>query len=382
MRPYPPVQRKKAPVRGNRLQTALIAFIVFGFVCVLAFGALFLFAGDDIVDFARNAYLRISLSAREDDLNTPISPDTTIIRFRVDSGEGVRSVANRLSTQGIILDADLFVDYTRSVGVDSRIQAGTFFISKSQNIKQIAQILTNSSFNGIIFTVVPGHRIEQVAEVIDATRPYFSFSGADFLAVVGKGATIPADFASEMGIPVGASLEGFLYPNTYQLSPDVTPIELRDTLLNAFREGFTPEMRQSAQAQGFTVYQMVTLASIIEKEAIFADEHVTISSVYRNRLRDEWTLDADPTVQYEHPNVGRGNWWPRITRADYRGVISPYNTYINRGLPPGPIANPSFSAMWAAVNPSQTPYFFFRADCRRDGRHDFNITYDEHRTLC
>ncbi|MCL4256392.1 MAG: endolytic transglycosylase MltG, partial [Anaerolineae bacterium] len=216
-------------MRGNRLQTTLIAFIVFGFVCVLAFGALFLFAGDDIIDFARNAYLRISLSAREDDLNTPISPDTTIIRFRVDSGEGVRSVANRLSTQGIISDADLFVDYTRSVGIDSRIQAGTFFISKSQNIKQIAQILTNSSFNGIVFTVVPGHRIEQVAEVIDATRPYFSFSGADFLAVVGEGADIPADFATEMGIPVGASLEGFLYPNTYQLSPDVTPIELRDT---------------------------------------------------------------------------------------------------------------------------------------------------------
>lgn len=369
-------------MRHSKLQTAIIALIIFGFVCVLGFGTLFLFAGDDIIDFARNAYLRISLSSRADELNTPISNDPTIIRFTIYSGEGVQSVANRLYQEGIISDADLFLDYTKAERIDSRIQAGVFFITRAQNIKQIAQILTNSNFSGITFTVVPGFRVEQVAAVIDSTRPYFTFSGAEFLAVVGKGAPIPADFATEMGIPPGASLEGFLYPDTYQLSPNVTPTELRDILLEAFRVHFTPDMRQSAQEQGFTVYQIVTLASIIEKEAIYADEHQTIASVYRNRLRDNWTLDADPTVQYEHPNARAGNWWPRITRADYRGVISPYNTYLNRGLPPGPIANPSLSAMQAAINPLQTPFFFFRADCRRDGRHDFSITYDEHRTLC
>ena len=218
--------------------------------------------------------------------------------------------------------------------------------------------------------------------MIDATRPFFSFSGAEFLAVVGKGAVLPTDFVREMGIPAGASLEGFLYPDTYQLPPDVTPLELRRILLQAFSVNFTEEMRQNATAQRLTVYEIVSLASIIEKEALYQVEHPVISSVYRNRMRDDWTLDADPTVQYEHPNVRSGNWWPRITRADYRGVDSRYNTYLYKGLPPGPIAIPSLSAMVAAINPMETPFFFFRADCRRDGYHDFSITYDEHRTLC
>ncbi len=382
MNPYPPIQRKTPPVRHNRLQTILISLIVFGFVCVLGVGAIFLFAGDDLTAFARNVYLRISLSSRGDELNTPMSADSTTIRFTVFSGEGVQSVATRLQQDRLISDADLFLDYTKLEGLDSQIQAGTFFLAQSQTIKQIAQALTNSNFGAITFTVVPGWRIEQVAEVIDATRPFFSFSGAEFLTVVGKGAVLPTDFVREMGIPAGASLEGFLYPDTYQLPPDVTPLELRRILLQAFSVNFTEEMRQNATAQRLTVYEIVSLASIIEKEALYQVEHPVISSVYRNRMRDDWTLDADPTVQYEHPNVRSGNWWPRITRADYRGVDSRYNTYLYKGLPPGPIAIPSLSAMVAAINPMETPFFFFRADCRRDGYHDFSITYDEHRTLC
>jgi UPF0755 protein len=369
-------------VRRNRLQTAIIAFIVFGFVCVIGAGALFLFAGDDIMAFARTVYLRISLASREDELNAPMSADVTIIRFSVYSGEGVQSVADRLFSDGLISDVELFVEYSKLAEVDSQIQAGTFFLSKSQNIKEIAQALTNSNFSYITFTIVPGWRIEQVADVIDATRPYFNFSGADFLAVVGKGAVLPPNFVEEMGIPAGSSLEGFLYPDTYRLPPDVTPLELRRILLDAFSVNFTEEMRQSATQQRFTVYEIVTLASILQKEALYDVEHPVIASVYRNRLDEDWTLDADPTVQYEHPNVGKGNWWPRITRADYRGVDSTYNTYLYKGLPPGPIAIPSLSAMNAALNPMVTPFFFFRADCRGDGYHDFSITYDEHRTLC
>lgn len=382
MNPYPPIQRKTATVRRNRLQTAIIAFIVFGFVCVLGTGALFLFAGDDILDFARTMYLRISLASREDELNTPMSTDSTIIRFTIFSGEGVQSVAERLVESRLISDAELFIDYAKLEGLDSQIQAGTFFLNQTQNIQQITQSLTNSNFSYITFTIAPGWRIEQVAEVIDATRPYFNFSGADFLTVVGNGAALPADFAQEMGIPPNASLEGFLYPDTYRLPPDVTPIELRRILLEAFQVNFTEDMRQSATQQGFTVYEIVTLASILEKEALYQVEHPVIASVYRNRLDENWKLDADPTVQYEHPNVGKGNWWPRITRADYRGVNSVYNTYLYDGLPPGPIAIPSLSAMMAAINPMETPFFFFRADCRGDGYHDFSITYDEHRTLC
>ena len=101
-----------------------------------------------------------------------------------------------------------------------------------------------------------------------------------------------------------------------------------------------------------------------------------ISSVYRNRLRDGMRLEADPTVQYP---IGRpGDWWPQITQANYRDVISPYNLYLNFGLPPGPIANPGISAIEAAVNPEVSPYYYFRARCDGSGYHEFAITFDQH----
>ena len=134
--------------------------------------------------------------------------------------------------------------------------------------------------------------------------------------------------------------------------------------------------------QGYSVYEIVSLASIVEREAIHDDEQRMIASVYRNRLESDelWRLQADPTVQY--PIGESGNWWPHISFEDYNGVISDYNTYINYGLPPGPIATPSLAAIEAAINPTSSSYFFFRADCRSDGYHDFSETFEEHVNKC
>jgi len=350
------------------------------FLLVAGFSLLLLVTGGDIAGGVRTAWLRVQLASRQDDLDRAISDDDTPVRFTVQSGDTATAIGRRLQEQGLITDADLFRDYARLERLDVRLEAGTYFLNHTMSIRDIANALTDSRFSQIVFTILPGHRIEEVAENIDR-NPFFAFTGDDFLAVVGPGADIPADFAAAVGLPSGVSLEGFLFPDTYSLPPEVTPLMLRDTLLNAFDATVDATLRAQAAEQGFTLYEMVTLASIVEREAVHSEESPLVASVYRNRLATPgWRLDADPTVQY--PLGGPGNWWPGITRADYQGVVSPYNTYRNLGLPPTPIANPSLTAIRAAINPEPSPYFFFRADCRGDGYHDFSVTYAEHSALC
>ena len=168
-----------------------------------------------------------------------------------------------------------------------------------------------------------------------------------------------------------------MFPDTYQLPPDITPTALRDTLLQTFRERVGDTLHEAALAQDLTLYQAVTLASIVEREAVWRDEHARIASVYRNRLDINMPLEADPTVQYGIQGA-RGSWWPQITRADYRDVISPYNSYLHGGIPPGPIASPGRSAIHAAIFPESTDYFYFRAACDGSHYHNFAVTFDEH----
>jgi UPF0755 protein len=181
-------------------------------------------------------------------------------------------------------------------------------------------------------------------------------------------------------VPAGVSLEGFLFPDTYQLRPDATASDLVGRMLITFDERVTPEMRQQAAAQGFTLYEVLTLASIVEREAAVIEERPQIASVYLNRLSIDMMLQADPTVQYAQGyDPTTGEWWNRgLTQADYTSVDSPYNTYLYAGLPPGPIANPSLSSIQAVLNPADTPYIFFRAACDGSGRHNFAITFEEH----
>ena len=271
---------------------------------------------------------------------------------------------------------ELFINYAIVEGYDRRFEAGVYFLNQALSIKEIAEILTDSSKSYIPFRSREGARIEELAELIDLNR-LFGFSGADFLTHVSTGAVLPAEFAAWAGIPAGASLEGFMFPDTYQLPPAISAEGLRDTLLRAFRERVGDDLREAALAQGLTLHQAVSLASIIEREAVWRDEHAMIASVYRNRLAINMKLEADPTVQYGIQGA-RGAWWPQITRADYHDVISPYNTYLNAGLPPGPIASPGLSAIQAAVHPAESGFYYFRAACDNSHYHNFAVTFDQH----
>lgn len=361
-------------MRIARLFIALFAAIVI--IGVIGVLALVLVSGGDPVGFVQLEIIRLRLSGREAELNQPLSADTTPLRFTVNSGDSPRMIAANLVNSGLITDPDLFIDYVRVAGFDTELEAGTYFLNRAQSLSQIALALTDSRGSVIPFRIIEGWRIEQVAEAIDA-NPLFGFSGAEFLAVVDEGVAPDPEFAARVGLPAGASHEGFLFPNTYSLPPEITPTGLRTALTDEFLlEVTNAGIPEQAAAQGWSLYQVATLASIVQREAVHMEEAPQIAGVYRNRLDIDMKLDADPTVQY--PLGEPGDWWTQITRANYTNVISPYNTYLNNGLPPGPIANPGLAALSSVVAPQPSDFLYFQADCGGSGYHNFALNFEQH----
>lgn len=364
-------------VRLSHLLPYVVLPVLMGgcLLCVLIGLAAVLLAPEGL-NPAEAIVLRLYLLRENTALNTPKSTDTTLQRFVVEENDTARTIGIRLVTQGFINNGTLFERYVRYERLDTQLRAGTFLISPSMTIPQIARTLTNPSPTTVRFTVIEGWRKEQIAAALD-TQTMLTFSGNDFLAIVSEGAPLPPDFQTRHGIPSGASLEGFLYPATYEIAIEGTAYDLLDQLLTAFDQNYTPQMMSDATAAGFNTYEVVTLASIVEREAVLAAERPQIASVYLNRLTIGQKLDADPTIQYAIGNTRDGNWWTPLTQADYQ-LNDPYNTYINFGLPPGPIANPSLSSIRAVIYPSETPYYYFRAACDGSGAHQFSTTYEEH----
>ncbi|MBC7187662.1 MAG: endolytic transglycosylase MltG, partial [Calditrichaeota bacterium] len=173
----------------------------------------------------------------------------------------------------------------------------------------------------------------------------------------------------ELGVSA-PSLEGYLYPSTYQFYWGVAPEVVIRTMVKEFWRQMGDSVQACAQAMGMTLHQVVTLASIIEGEAMLAEERALISAVYHNRLRLRMPLQADPTIQYLVPGRGR-----RLLKKDL-AIDSPYNTYLYPGLPPGPVNNPGMASIVAALHPAPVDYLYFVA--RGDGGHVFSRTLREH----
>jgi UPF0755 protein len=351
-----------------------------GFVAAVGL-IIIVLVGSDVPNKALNPFegfwLRLTIAANTARLNSAVAPtDQATVRFAVDKGQGAAAIGANLAAQGLIADADLFRTYVRYTGLDSNLQAGLYLLRRSQTIPEIARALTNSGASIASIRVIEGQRLAEIIQTINAT-PNLAFSGGDFLAVV-QGQGVPAAFLSSVGAPPGASLEGFLFPATYQVALDTSAVGLRDKMLAAFNASLDAQARADAARQGLTLYQVVTLASIVEREAVVADERPVIAGVYLNRLRLPMTLDADPTIQYALGIQRDGkSWWPQITQADYRSVISPYNTYLNAGLPPSPISNPRQASILAVIYPRTSNFLFFRASCAGDGRHQFAESFQQ-----
>jgi UPF0755 protein len=235
----------------------------------------------------------------------------------------------------------------------------------------IAHKLQDATPEQVTFVILPGWRMEEIALSLSTSGLDITSDG--FLAAA-HFAPPGLDFLS-----VSASTEGFLYPDTYILPRDITANGLVNEFLRNFSLHLTVDLREGFSRQGLDVYQAVTLASIVQREAVVPDERAQIASVFYNRLRSGMKLDTDPTVQYALGyNQAQSTWWTNpLSEADLQ-FDSPYNTYLYAGLPPGPIDNPSLSALQAVAFPADTPYYYFRARCDGSGLHNFAITFEEH----
>ncbi|NKQ35984.1 MAG: endolytic transglycosylase MltG [Chloroflexi bacterium] len=338
--------------------------------------------GSPDLSLPQRLYLQTYLGRRAEQLQQPVGVGDTAVSFIIAPGESAGVIAANLAQMGLLNDPELFLNYAHYYGLDAQLEAGTYLVDPRQTIPQLAVALTNAPVNlEVTVSFIPGWRLEQMADSLAAIRPG-SIDPEEFLMLAQRHAPYDGsryDFLADL--PPEATLEGYLFPDTYVLPVEATAVDLIDAMLTRFGEQVTPDMRQGMAAQGLTLREGVTLASIVQREAVLAEERPLIAGVFLNRLRQNSLLQADPTVQYALGRQPDGVWWKSPLSLDDLQLDSPYNTYLYAGLPPGPIASPPLDTLRAVAFPAQTDYFFFVADCDDTavpGSHKFSVTFEEH----
>lgn len=322
-----------------------------------------------------NSWQRLSyaldLVLNTGDLTQPRDLGGSAQTFVIQPGESVRSISDGLEQVGLIRNAQTFRTYLLWTGIDTIIQTGTYRLSPAQTGRDIAQMLKSTTLTEIPFSVLPGWRMEEIAASLPTSG--LDITPAAFLAAAADPANAPAF------LPAGASAEGFLSPGKYTLLRTTTAEQLVSLLLQSFSSNLTPELQSSFSSHGLTVFQAVTLASIIQREAVVADEMPLLASVFYNRLAINMRLQTDPTVQFALGyDTAHNTWWTTPLSLDDLKVDSPYNTYLHPGLPPGPISNPSLAALQAVAAPATSNYFYFQPRCDKSGLHNFAETLAQH----
>lgn len=374
---------KQTSSRSCLLQVLLLLFIgLVGAVLVAA-----VWAGLSLPSMAEEIYgpaapslsfvQRISYSARlllsQDKLLQPSQVESSPQLFRVEPGEAVNTIAFRLEQARLIPDAVSFRDLLIFKGWDTAIQSGDFSLSASMSAFEIARTIQDASSALVRFSIYPGWRAEEIAAALPLSG--MQIDPQAFLDLVRN----PSRLVLPESLKDLDSLEGFLFPDTYSLPRKISAEDLIMILVRRFDQQVTADLREQYQRRGLTLQQAVTLASIVEREAVVKDEEAMIASVFYNRLAAGMRLESDPTTQYALGySDAWGSWWKTgLTLGDLR-IDSPYNTYVVSGLPPAPISNPGLSALQAVAYPAESPYYFFRAACDGSGRHNFSRTYEEH----
>lgn len=319
------------------------------------------------------AFLATYLLLNQDALNAPAGDPNIELALEIEEGQTAQDVIDQLQSSGVVNNPTLLRYYMQYRGFDVGIEAGQYFLSGAMSPRQIAEGLQTAGVNTIVLTVIEGWRMEEIADAIDQAG--LPFSGQEFMTAV---SSLPVGYSFTTELPAGATLEGFLFPDTYYLEADTQPSDLIADMLDNFEQRVEAEIRAGLRAQGLTLYEGVILASIVEREAVVAEERPLIASVYLNRLAQDMKLDADPTIQYALGLQPDGRWWKiGLTLGDLE-IDSPYNTYRYAGLPPAPIANPGLAALMAVAFPESSPYLYFRAACDGSGTHLFSQTFEEH----
>ena len=281
--------------------------------------------------------------------------------IRIAPGTSATSIAKQLSDERIIRSPLLFEVVAYLDGASRNLQAGTYELSGAMSLREIIHQLKVGEVVHRDFVVPEGLTVAQIAQLFEdegfGTAESFSRSARD------------SQWRKRYGIE-GNRLEGYLFPNTYKLVDDIPAAKVIKMMLDEFDRHWTSERAEEAESLNFTLQEIITLASIIEKEAKIESERPLISAVFHNRLQRGWKLEADPTVLYALGNPHRA-----LTKNDLK-FDSSYNTYVYRGLPPAPICNPGLASIMAALRPAESSHLYFVAI--GEGKHHFSNTLAEH----
>ncbi|MBX3047566.1 MAG: endolytic transglycosylase MltG [Anaerolineales bacterium] len=365
---------------------SLSCLVALGLLAVLAFVGFFAFNG--LIARTENHFgppaaglsslqrtrLGLELGWRADALLRPVDPGAQPVRFDIALGEPTLQLVNRLQDAGLVREAGLFSSYLVYSGLDTQLQAGSYQLSPAMNAPELAAALLDPTPGSVTLVVLPGWRLEEIAASLPSAG--VAFSPEDFLRAAW---TPPASLPLPAGLPSGSSLEGYLLPGSYEIPREHDALQTLELLLEqGYQQVLDAALRQGFAAQGLSEHQAFILASIVQREAVIAEEIPAIAAVFANRVQIGMKLEADPTVQYAVGyDAARGGWWPRPLTFSDLGLDSPYNSYRYEQLP-GPIAAPSLAALQAVAQPPQSPYFFFQAACDGSGWHVFAVTYEEH----
>jgi UPF0755 protein len=317
--------------------------------------------------FLEGLSLRIYLLGNLSKLDAPGDRSAGEFQLLVEPGMTATDVIRSLRQAGLVENEMLLRSYMRYRGLDTSIEAGAYNLQGGMTTRQLAESLQTASTTQLRITVIEGWRREQIAVALSELG--LSFSSDDFLVETAAGLD---------EFPSSQSLEGFLFPDTYFLDPEATPAELAQEMVGNFFAKVDDETLAGFERRGMTLYEAVTLASIVEREARQPEERPLIASVFQNRLSLNMKLEADPTVQYALGMQPDGNWWKSPLSLVDLQFDSPFNTYVYPGLPPAPVANPGIDALHSVAFPEDSVFLFFRARCDGSGFHSFAITLEEH----
>lgn len=299
-------------------------------------------------------------------INSPASADTDKIIYEVRPGHTLTFVARDLERNGVVSNANLFLLLARLRGQANLLKVGEYQLAKNMRPSEILTVLTSGQSVGRKFTVTEGLNIYEISELYQLGG--FG-SRDDFLRLA-----VNREFAKQLvGEDVG-TLEGYLFPETYQITKYTDTRSVLRAMVARFMDVFRRDVQGISPPIAMNRHQIVTLASIIEKETGAPEERPLISSVFHNRLAKNMMLQTDPTILYGKTRKA-GRLATNISRIDLV-TPDPYNTYTIRGLPPGPIANPGREALLAAVQPEQSNYLFFVS--QNDGTHVFSTDLAAH----
>lgn len=331
---------------------------------------------DANLNFFQSRRLAVWLYLHGEDLNKAMEADSGEKQeFSILTGETASQVSTNLAQAGFIADESSFLRYLVYKGYDRILQSGTYYFSRTQAPTELALAMIDPTPEDVNFVILPGMRLEEIVQLIPTSG--LNFTSEELLSLIEtrSGIDIPEIFAG------ASNLEGLILAGDYTILRETSAAEFLQYLIEQSAAQFTPEVVNAFIRQGLSPYQAMTLASVVEREAVKDEEKPSIASVFLNRLQVNMLLQSDPTVQYALGwDEQTGSWWKTpLTSADL-AVFSPYNTYRVNGLPPTPICAVSVDSLIAVAFPADTEYFYFRSACDGSGAHVFAESYEDHQS--